>query len=262
MGTIRALAALAAGFAFPATLLANDLPSQWRAGGVTSDPFSWAGVPFEREAGLDVGAVNDADYLWLCLYPSSHRVEYQLVLGGATVWVLDDDGDRVGGVRFRLQTPPGEAPIVPSEGPNDAPDPHDLRERVDRFLPSFDVLDRDGDLVETRARAQAGEVNLRVEASEFVYFVVRIPLARVEAALLAVGSEPGTTIGLGVETPRLERPIVERPPVDEGDPRANGGEPGGDRPPGGPYFVPPDPIRFWTVLQLASPGGSGGGPED
>ncbi|MGH2571456.1 MAG: hypothetical protein ACRDGR_09530, partial [bacterium] len=174
--------------------------------------------------------------------------------------VLDEDGDRMGGVRLRPRTPPGEAPIVPAEGPRDAPNPRDLRERVDRSLPEFEILDKDGDLVETRARAAAGEVDVRVEASEFVYYVVRIPLARVEAALLAVGAVPGTTIGLGVETPKLERQIVERPPEGEGDPRTDGGEPAGDRPSPGPMFVPPDPIRFWTVLELASPQSSDGGP--
>jgi hypothetical protein len=254
MRTVRALGALAVAWAVPVPLLAADLPSQWRAGGVTSDALSWAGVPFERDAGLDVGAVNNSDYLWVCLYPSNHRVEHQLILGGVTVWVLDEDGDRMGGVRLRPRTPPGEAPITPSEGPRDAPDPRDLRGRVDRTLPEFEILDKDGDLVETRARKEAGEVDVRVEASEFVYYVVRIPLARVEAALLAVGAVPGTTIGLGVETPKLERQIMERPPVEEeADPLMDGGEPVGDRPPPGPMFIPPDPIRFWTVLELASP---------
>jgi hypothetical protein len=257
MPTARALAALPATvLVFPALLSASDLPSRWRAGGVTSDPLSWAGVPFEREAGLDIGAVNDADYLWVCLYPSSHRVEYQLLLAGATVWVLDEDGERLGAVRFRAQTPPGEEPFQVPAGPRDAPDPHALRERVDRALPSFDILDKDGDLVETRARADAGEVDVRVEASEFVYFVVRVPLARVEAALLAVGAVPGTTIGLGVETPKFDRPVEPMLPPEEGEPGEEGGavEPPAARPPGGMYFVPPEPIRFWAVLQLASPG--------
>ena len=118
MRKIRALAALAVAWAVPAPLLANDLPSQWRPSGITSAPLSWTGVPFERDAGLDVGAVNNTDYLWVCLYPSNHRVEHQLILGGVTVWVLDEDGDRMGGVRLRPQTPPGEAPIAPSESGN------------------------------------------------------------------------------------------------------------------------------------------------
>jgi len=243
---------------FPAALLADDLPSTWRPEGVTGDPLSWAGVPFEREAGLDIGAVNNSDYLWVCLYPSNLRVQHQLLLGGATVWVLNEDGDRLGAVRFRSQPSPGDPPLRPPQGPRDF-DVVDLRRRADAMLSSFEILDGDGDRIETRARAEAGEVEVRVEASEYVYFVVRIPLARVEAALLALGAPPGTTIGLGIETPRLERPNPMRggpgphagpeEPPDEEDPA----EPEGPRPDPFPY-IPPEPIRFWTVLELASPG--------
>lgn len=254
--SIRPRPAAALALLWPATLLADDLPSQWRADGVTSDPMSWAGVPFEQEVGLDIGAVNNADYLWVCLYPSNRRVQTQLLLGGATVWILDEDGDRLGAVRFRPEPPPGEK-LPAAVGPRDAIDPQALKRRVDDALSGFDILDRDGDVIETRRREDAGEVEVRVEASEYVYFVVRVPLARVEAALLALGVVPGTTIGLGVETPQLERPAMARPRGAPGGP--DGGEPpdGGGRrgpPPGVELpFIPPDPIRYWAVLELASP---------
>ena len=253
--SVRPRLVAAAALLFPVGLLADDLPSQWRADGPTNDPMSWAGVPFGREAGLGIGAVNNADYLWVCLYPSNRRVQTQLVRGGATVWVLDEDGDRLGAVRFRPEPPPGEELPV-AAGPRDAVEPQELKRHVHDALPAFEILNRDGDVIETRRREDAGEVELRVEASEYVYFVVRVPLARVEAALLALGVVPGTTIGLGVETPQLERPAAVHP-------RGPGGPDGGEHPdddgrrgppPGaGLPFIPPDPIRYWAVLELASP---------
>jgi hypothetical protein len=226
----------------------SDLPSQWRDGGVTSDPMSWAGVPFELEAGLEIGAVNDAEHLYVCLYPSNRRVQYQLLQGGATVWVLDEDGDKQGGVRFRPRPPAGEVLPTPPQGPRDAPEPSELQERAGRALLEFDILGKGGDVLETRPREPGGDLQLRVEASQHVYYVVRIPLGG-ESSPLVVGAEPGATIGLGVETPRLERPPGggrRGPPPEEG-----GGDPEGPPPEGAQPFVPPDPIRFWTALSLA-----------
>jgi hypothetical protein len=98
---------------------------------------------------------------------------------------------------------------------------------------------------------------VRVEASEYVYYVVRRPLARDEAALLAIGVVPGTTIGLGVETPRLARPAGYPPPGGRGGPGGpgdlDGDPPEGAEPPRSVRFIPPEPIRYWAVLELASP---------
>jgi len=243
--------------ALPVSAAGADLESRWHAGGVTSDPRSWLGVPFESEGGLEIGAVNDAAHLYICLYPRTARDQFYLLRSGATVWMLDAHGDRRGAVRFR-GSPPAGSPPRPPEGPRDAPDPRELRERADEALPELDILDADGDVIETRSRAAGGDVEVRVEASELVYYVVRIPLAAREKEALAAGAEPGATIGIGVETPRFERPIRRdrrRGGPADGSPDAPPDAPeegaAGEQPAG--EGSPPEPVRFWTALVLGTP---------
>ena len=61
------------------------LESAWREP-AADGTVDWAGVPFHREQTLEIGFANDADHLYVCLYPVDSPQQMILMRQGATVW--------------------------------------------------------------------------------------------------------------------------------------------------------------------------------
>jgi hypothetical protein len=112
-------------------------------------------------------------------------------------------------------------------------------------------------LRETLALPADDGFDLRLERTDVLSLVVRIPLNGTGTDALAVAARPGDVIGFGVETEEVDDGMFTR-----GERGGSGGPRGGpDGSPrgrrgggfgrGGPQG--PDPIDIWATLELASP---------
>jgi len=104
----------------------------------------------------------------------------------------------------------------------------------------------------------------RVEGS--VVYELKVPLQVDDGHPYAIGARPGATIGIGLETPEVEKPESAgdagmpgkggRPPGGGG---MGGGGMGGGPPMGGGGhgrpggFEPAKPIKAWATVRLAAP---------
>jgi hypothetical protein len=96
----------------------------------------------------------------------------------------------------------------------------------------------------------------------FVY-ELKIPLSQTESDLIALGAQPGQTIGIGFEIPKLNRGQMPGRPS-EGMPGGGGRTPMGGRPGAGgggrPSGMPgggmmeqmPEGLKIWALVHLAS----------
>ncbi len=254
---------------------------------IDGDPSEWAGrMVSEKKPEGSLGVANDGRYLYLCLASTDPTVPRRILGSGLTVWFdPKGGGDHVLGIRYpvglageRGGPPPGDAAGDAPEGfggyggsPADSGDTHRerVRRRMEDMMEALEVVTADGPLRQTVEGAAAEGILARAGwiDSTFVY-ELRVPLARSGAIPFAVGAEPGTTIGLGLETaaPRHPRFGGMRPGGGEGDegPEGGAGGFGGGRRggfgggrrggAGGPGRFgrgPAEPIKLWLKVALA-----------
>ena len=223
----------------------NELASGWHDrevddGGMITD---WSGAVTTLEDGaLSVGLLNDAERLYLFLYPENGPAGFALFARGFTLWFEGDEG--LFGLRFPRDVPgdAGTPPGSPPDGDGAAPgaadgagDPVDREAERERrrsaagarlaeALREVEVLNADGEVVRRGAISELEGVELRVGQADTTPWVqVAVALAPAGEGAIAVGATPGERLVVGLVTPEIERP--------EGGGR--GGRGRGGRPPGG-----------------------------
>jgi hypothetical protein len=277
-------AALAAAVAVAAATIALDagasapaaLTSAWRAEAAVVDgkPDEWTALtPFES-AHLALGVSNDAQSLQLAITSSDQARRRQLIATGVIVW-LDPSGGkkRAVGVRF-----PGEL-----GGERGRPEPGGRR-RFDKPRTSetppepppltpltwFELMGpRDDDRRRLERSAVTSIQIARDQREGVLVFELQLPLAKDAATGYGIGAEPGRVLGLGLETPEMEKPDTPA----RGGRRMGGGMGGmgggiggggmgrggmgGRRPddangPDGKRLERAKPLKIWTTVQLSS----------
>ncbi len=249
---------------------APRLESAWTAEALTIDGVlkEWVSLVSLDPVKLSVGTRNDGRFLYVALTASDPSTRMLLGAAGVTVW-FDPAGKNK--KAFGIAIPPTMigGPGMRGGGP-DAMEP--LR-HVEVAGPGKDDRRR---LELTYARTVGIDVAARLAEGVLVY-EIRVPLAASTDQPYAVRSGPGATIGLGIESNKLER-------GDEGG-RGRGGRGGGTgggpgggiggpggmgggrigggmgggmmggRPPGGGRagMEETKPIKVWTVVRLANP---------
>ena len=192
------------------------------------------------EAPVAVGVMNDGEFLYLRVRALDRGAQMQLLFGGLTVWFDPKGGDRKAfGIKYPVGSPlpdpaiprpaarvrhrpvrrrPGARPgatIDVQEGRPGPPIPLDLADVVPRRL---EVLGPGKDDARSLVlgHAQGLAVGLgRVEG--VLVYELRVPLRKSSETPYAIGAEPGATIGVGFDSPKMER---SRPP--EGGPGRRG----------------------------------------
>jgi hypothetical protein len=201
------------------------------------------------------GVRNDGDALYLAFVSSDRDVIRHVLLTGLVVW-LDPEGggDEALGVHFPLGlVRDGRLPDLAAlrdDGRSDA----DRAERLEALLGEL-ALVRDG---ERTAYARGGVPGLEADASLATGVLVvelRVPLRTEPGARpFALAAAPGATVGVGFETPELDRDALRaqvraRMQAQGGGRRGGGmrgaGRRGGDRP------SPPEPVEAWVRVALA-----------
>jgi hypothetical protein len=261
------------------------LQSHWRDVDMAIDGShaEWSELSsFGKDVPFSVGLKNDGASLYLVLSSSDQSIPFLLMRRGLIVWFDAEGGTKK---RFGIRYPviegggglptrrpggfgqpgggsgrdPGREPGRPpgAEGPPEQsgqmfdPAKDGRWARLELLGPGKD--DRRSLVID---KAPGIEVRIgRVEGS--VVYELKVPLQIDDGHPYAIGARPGATIGVGLETPDVEK---AEGGVGFGIPGRGGRPPGGGMggggmgggPPGGPEgFKPPKPIKAWATVRLA-----------
>ena len=179
----------------------------------------WRGHLFIVEGeGVALGFLNDRQNLYVCLLAENASLRNRIMRQGLTVW-FDPQGGKTKsfGIKFPLGLTPGERPMVkPGEERPESENPSrgSLTEleiiRSDKEMPQkMNVEDAKG--IEVKA----------VPSTGFFVYELKIPLVQWEQRPIAVGAEPGKTIGIGFETGKFDS--SQMPEGRSGGTRGGGG---------------------------------------
>ena len=263
---IPAAAAAALWIAYP---LAADRPhfdAYPNDGAITIDgkQDDWRGSL--QEFGKDpvsVQVASDGRFLYMRLASSDPGMRMQLTRLGFTVWIDPKGGTKkVLGIRY----PVFEGGGAEGEqgrgrggyggyrrgGGREADQPFDPPERVDILGPG-----KDDARSLTREHLQGIEVAMGVEQGTVLY-ELKVPLAAGADRPYAIGARTGDTIGVGLETNKVERPSMGGREGGRGGfgggfggggmgGHRGGGSRGGE---GRGEFQPPRPLKEWATVTL------------
>ena len=216
----------------------------------------WQGAltPIEKK-NLSLGLLNDGDYLYVALVSRDRQLINQIMGRGFTVW-FDAGGGKAKtfGIRFPLGLlASGFSPRARQE----EQDPETRRQRFEESLTNMEIFDSEDHSMRFMVNAVQGiAVDAAMEAGALVY-ELQVPLRNSEAHAFAIGAAPGDVIGVGLETPEIDREAMRQQMGRRGGGR--GGPGGGGRGgiggaggAGGSLQQRPDPLKLWTTVTLAT----------
>jgi hypothetical protein len=219
----------------------------------------WRGDLFVAEGErIELGFLNDRENLYVCLLTTDNFVRAQILMQGLTVW-FDPQGktNKVFGIKFPVGLPPGERKIPLGENP-EGPDLENLPKVP---MTEMEIIRSEKEPPQKLNVAEAQGIEVKVvPSSGLIVYELKIPLVKTEQHPIAVGVEPGKTVGIGFETPKFDPSQMPR--------RRVGGIPGGGRPPMGGVpgqegmggygrgFQLPEGLKIWAIVSLAQ--GQGG----
>jgi hypothetical protein len=205
-----------------------------------------------------VGLLNDEHHLYVCLTTMDRITATQIAASGFNVW-LDPEGGRkkTFGIRFPLGMQESENPKKIRESMRD---PKKFRALFEDLGSEMEILgpEEDQRVRTLRSTVEGIEVSAGYSKGRFVY-ELKVPLARSAAQRYGIGTDPGRQIGLGFETPELDREaMASQAKGQRGDGLGGrGGGRGGMKGGGGrggirPGGSMPEPFELWTKVALSA----------
>jgi hypothetical protein len=257
---------------------AQTIASRWRTRDIRVDGVNdeWQ-ESISVENAMSVGAINDDRFLYLAVITSDQQRRRQLTAAGLTIW-LDASGGkkqsfgiripgafdgavRGGGGRFGAPSGDGQPPPAAAAPPS---------------LTYFELLGPGKDERRRIERTAESGIEVAEDLREGTLVLeLKIPMTKTGGSAYAIGTAPGRKIGLGLETPEIERPQVAFGGGGGGGRGGGGGGGGGRGGQGGGGFgrgggrgggggagsgaggdrgpQPLKPLKLWTTIQLAAP---------
>jgi hypothetical protein len=249
-----------------------QIDSHWRDRDVVIDGNNseWAGPlrPVEENHPIIMAAMNDGQFLYVVLSASDATVRRQILRQGLIVWFDPSGGDKKHfGVKFPVGVLPEEAPGRGGfrRGPGGGHPPGDPGSgdpaQPDQLEPTnrLEVYGPQKDDAHSFVTDMAPGIAVKIGQVEgYLVYELKVPLARTADTPYAIEAKPGTLIGFGLETPKMERPAREgrggmggfggRGGGMGGRGRGMGGRGGGDR----SQFEQAKPLKSWATIQLAA----------
>ena len=246
---------------------------------IDGDSGDWAGplVPLGDQHPVSVAAANDDAYLYLVLTASDLATRRQILRQGLIAWFDPEGKDKKHyGIKFPVGAPldlgrfgrgnrgqSGDRDDPGEPGDRQKPPAPGLEEPVNRL----EILGPKKDDAHSFVLDHAPGVSVKIgQAEGSIVYELKVPLAISAGVPYAIGAKPGATIGLGLETPKMERPAMEggRGGGMGGMGGGMGGRGGGGM--GGRgggmggrggganrgQFEAPKPMKIWATVHLAS----------
>jgi len=226
----------------------------------------WLGsLSIIEDGNVSVGFLNDRENLYICLMLEEDFLQGQVMRQGLTVWFDPKGGkEKSLGLRYPLGRPLGEK----GEGPRGEPGPPPSEGSPEEVMSALEIIrSPKGEPQKMEISDIPGiEISVAPTRGLFVY-ELKIPLAQTESKLVALGVQPGQTVGIGFEIPQLDRDQMSgrpsegtpggggRPPMGGVPGAGGGGRPGGMRgggPGGGMMEQMPEGLKIWALVRLSS----------
>jgi hypothetical protein len=245
----------------------SALVGHWRTREIVvdGDAGEWEGLRAAlTDEKVSVGVVNDGEMLYFCLTASDLQTRGQILREGLIVWFDPTVGTKH---TFGIKFPVGLQEVT--EGRSGTRPPRGTAKKTSEpieVLNRLEVLGPGKDDRRSLVLDQVPGVHAIVGQPEgSLVYELSIPLVRTSAHPYAIGSKPGSMIGLGLATPEPEKGII---PAD-GPARSGPGERGGMGGAGGMggmrsgmgtshagtgrgESTPLKPMKTWLRVQLAS----------
>jgi hypothetical protein len=205
---------LAAGFAAPAALAGpatTTIDSAWLDTPIVIDGLNkeWRDVVrIARDVPFSIAVRNDDQRLYLALITTRRETALQAFREGLVIWFDVAGGDRR---RLGIQYPVGRAAGATREqGQPPAPDGLFLGVLSDPGLVRAEIIGPGKDERRTQVFDPQSPIQARIGWAEGLWvYELAIPLRRTGEGAVGLGTAPGRTIGIGLETP--EHRIVAVP---------------------------------------------------
>jgi hypothetical protein len=247
-----------------------ELASSWKDRDITLDGKGgeWLGAKYYFEdSAISVGLVNDQQYLYVSMMTENPMIRAQVMRQGLTVWFDSQGGkNKSFGIKYPLgrQTGLEERDRIDPQAMMDETTREEMMQRLQESMTDLEILGPDEKVLAKKNidDFEGIEVSMRNAAGTLVY-EIKVPLVSSEEHPFAVGVEPGSVIGVGFLSPKMQ---FQRP----GGMRGGGRVPGGGMPPGGGRGMPPgggmggrggvsgigrmipQDLKIWAKVQLAS----------
>ncbi len=217
-----------------------EMDSQWRDDPVTIDGnyAEWrGGLYYLEDEGASIGIKNEGQNLYICLLTQEPLRSRQALNQGLILW-FDPAGGKAKsfGINYPIGTG-GEFQSGPGM-PRPDQDPEEVRERRRQgsleSLGTMRILDRDGEEIHRLKTDDLEEMEIAVSTSQSLFvYELKIPLSASENLPIKLRTNPGRTIGVGLEIPKMDRAGMRgtRPGGGMGGMPGGGGR--GGRPGGG-----------------------------
>jgi hypothetical protein len=184
-----------------------ELDSKWREREITIDGIDaeWRNaLLYIEKAKASVGVANDERYIYICLVSVDRTTGTQMARLGFTVWFDHKGGkEKTFGIHFPLGMQEGEHPLRVRESMQDP----------DKYQKMFEDLGNEIEIIGpgkgqrvrmSRLLTQGIEVELGYSKGRLVY-ELKVPLDQSAEHPYAIGTDTDKQIGLGFETPELDR---------------------------------------------------------
>lgn len=248
-----------------------ELSSNWRDREITVDGKSddWMGemIYFEEE-NISVGLLNDESFMYICMIAENPFVLNRVMRQGLTIWFDPDGGkEKAFGIKFPIgmQGRQGQRAPQRTRGEErirgEEQDQERLQRAFRRSMAELEILGPGKDEKKRIAVEEATGIDIYLEATSglFVY-ELKVPLLHGEQQPYAVGAEAGSSVSIGLETPKIDRDAMrERMGGRSGmggrggmGGRSGMGGRGGMGMGGRGGMQMPKPLKIWAVVQLAS----------
>jgi hypothetical protein len=260
------------------TVAASERPhfdSKGLDGAITIDGTfeDWWGHldPFGSDP-IAVQFLNDGEFLYVRLTASDAAARMQIMRLGMTIWFDPSGGTKKKfGIRYPV-VDQGHGPGNDADGPPSAPGgPGGRRRRGGEDPPPgesatprdrVDIVGPGKDDARSLTREHLSGVEVAIHAEQgTLQYELKVPLARSGDHPYAIESAPGKTIGVGVETGKLEMPSFGRGGGGRGmgggggrgrggggggmgGGRGGGGQRGSERP------LPSKPMKPWATVTI------------
>jgi len=233
-----------------------ELNSDWRDREITVDGKNadWLGAMlFFEEDNVSVGLLNDENFFYVCLIAEDLFIRAQVMRKGFTLWFDPDGGkEKTFGIKYPLG--------MQASGRGMRRDEQSLERSSQaprRPMNELEILGPGKDERKKMLIAEVKGIDISIEfSSGMLVYELKVPLNKSEQHPYAIGAEAGSSVGIGLETSKIEREEMRR---EMSGGRGGGGPTGGLRGgaggrgmPGGRRPQMGKPLKIWAVVQLAS----------
>ena len=221
---------------------------------------------------INIGLQNDAENLYLILRSSDKNIRNQVKYGGLIVW-FDATGNqnKSVGIEYPLRSMlPPPPPAAKREKKDDKAHPDsskisNLPGEEKEPLVNLNILDVLGPNKTVLKKLTVNDFpNLTASLKDTLgtmIYELKVPLKKSGDSSFAIGTDPGNTIGIGLESGGFHRDFAPKDTAENMEPPNEPGQYGGMN---GPFSDLPthpkrrmgmmaEPIEFWAKVVLASP---------